>query len=183
MLKFIKRNGRIIPIRDNRTPQESVKHEVKVKKEKVKETVQSHFGKIALAGVAHGILDAKYRKFRGHYMSIPMGGRLGIIKFKTFPKRAGIVATALSLGSSAFSLHDAYKYGKEKKSKLQGFTRYLNNELAFSAGAFGGSIATKRISKIFGLIKGKKTTFSGKTFDAEIVKKGSSSIKGLPYKG
>lgn len=179
MIKFIRRNGRIIPIRDNRTPGEAAK-------KKAKDSynyAQSEHGKMAIAGAAQGHLTARFLKFRGTQFRVPLGDRVMNVNVKTMPKRAGALSAIIGGGALGYSLFNSYKHGQERKSFAHGVGRALTNYFAFKGGSIGGSVMTKRAQKVISLVKGNPTKFSGKTFDAEVVKKGPKQFRGIPYKG
>ena len=180
MVRFIRKNGRIVPIRDNRTPKE----EVKKKAKESYDFAQSEHGKMAIAGGLFGSIRAVHMKHRGLQFRFNLGDRMGIIRKKTMGPRAN-AATAVTSGAAfGYSLFNSYKHAKKEKSFMSGLGRLTTNWLSFHGGSLAGGIATNRAQKAINLVKGKKTTFSGKTFDAEIVKKSSGTgIKGLPYKG
>lgn len=128
-MRFIRKNGRIIPIRE--------------KKEKPGD---SQYKKFAAAGAVGGAATRAVTR-----QAVIQGRKLPLFRSKF--ALAGVAAYGLGLGAA--NIKNSYEYGKREKSFSSGLGRFFANSFVMSVGNAAGRMGTQ--GTISGLNKARKT--------------------------
>jgi hypothetical protein len=141
-MKFIRKNGRIIPIRE-----------------------KSNHGSFAAAAAVTGAVTKMAPK-AAH--TVQFGSKRFIYPVVGNTKlRAGLkIAGAAIFGANVY---DSYKHGKETGSATSGLLRYFTNNWAISLGSFAGTKLAGKANKIAYNLKNNKKSVS-KAYDYDITK-------------